>query len=158
MRKILTGSDFHRQLKDELRTLMADLNHRVVLIVGPAETGIRKAVLEVCKEEQRQTFEHTYTILETATPFKKAIQDHPKVAHLWTKAFKSNILNSQVFEFLTQLESGTIPFKGIFLILAEDVEFPDGVFPELPLINIELSMDDVVEIASRSITEKIKNE
>lgn len=69
---------------------------------------------------------------------------YPDAIHLWDDVFRSNIMHPEVFSAFERIQNGAIDFNGTFLLVANDQEFANGVFPPFPGVHIDFEDNSVL--------------
>jgi hypothetical protein len=125
----LTDSHALETMKAHVKRVLDNPKVRIFQILGALGIGKRTAIREVLQDRGIAPVQHDYTILKTGKPIADRIMAHPDSVHIWDDVFRSNVTYPEVLAVLQNIQDGTIPLNGTFLLVANDKEFPDANFP-----------------------------
>ena len=140
----ITGSDAIEKAMKCVESFLKDPDQRVFQILGYFGIGKRTALQELFKQKGIEPVIYNLTNIDTAKYFEKRITKSPDSIHLWDDVFRSNIMNKNVSNFFKDLANNKIGFKGKFILVANEKEFSENNFPDLPGVHISMGLEDTI--------------
>lgn len=128
-----------------VESFLEDPEQRIYFITGYYGIGKRTALKELFDKKGIQPIIHNYTQLSDPRPILQKLSEFEDKIHLWDDVFYSN-LNPKVMRVLQDLAQSKTTFKGKFILVANDQEFPNLKFPDLPGVWINISNADMISI------------
>lgn len=140
----LTDENALELMKTHVERALDDHSVRVFQVLGYYGIGKRTAIRSLLSDRGIDPIEHDYTIIETGRPIADKIAAHPDAIHIWDDVFRSNVMHPEVLSVLEKIQDGTIQFNGTFLLVANDQEFPEQVFPPFPGVHVHFANFEVL--------------
>ena len=145
----LTGGNAIDEAMELVAQFLDDPDQRVIFITGRYGIGKRTALSRLFAEKNitPKVFLN-FPGLDDETLIEKQLLEFPTAVHLWGDAFETSIMPPLVRAYLKKLSNGETSFRGKMIIVANDLEFPNFQFPELPGVWIEMdntAMLDYIE-------------
>ncbi|MFW6215640.1 MAG: hypothetical protein ACOC45_06805 [Alkalispirochaetaceae bacterium] len=142
--KPVTGANAVEEAMEAVRSALNDPEQRVFQLIGYQNIGKRNGVRRILEEEGAKVLWHNYTHIDYAEPIAKKVTTHPQVNHVWEKVYASNILHPEILDFFQRLQAGEITFEGTFILVANEDEFWGKNMPDLPGVQIKMSVDETL--------------
>jgi hypothetical protein len=133
----LTDENAIQMMQESVQRSLDDPAVRVFQILGRFGIGKRTAIRSLLNDRAIDPVEHNYTVIENGKPIADKVAAHPDAIHIWDDIFRSNIMHPEVLSVLRGVQDGTIQFHGTFLLVANDQEFTDQIFPPFPGVHVE---------------------
>ena len=140
----LNGKDALKDAAKLIERFLKNPEKKIFFISGYFGPGKKYLVEKLCSKKEITPIEHRYTLISTSGPILRKIKEFPQELHLWKDVYRSSLMHPEILQIFRDIENGTIPFEGKFILVANDYDFPPYSLPPLPGISINMNNLDIL--------------
>jgi hypothetical protein len=148
----LTGGNAIDEAMELVAQFLDDPDQRVIFVTGRDGIGKRTALSRLFAEKNitPKVFQN-FPRLDDESLIEKQLLEFPTAVHLWGDAFETAIMQPLVHVYLKKVANGKTSFRGKMIIIANDLDFSNYQFPELPGVWIEMDNTAMLDYIEKRI-------